>query len=168
MKAFFKGFVYAFNGVKYCLLHERNFRFHTALMVYMFGYLTFYDWFAVSRTEYAVLIALCALVLALEAVNTAVERAVDLAAGGERSRLAHIAKDAAAGAVLLAAIGAVAVGLVILLQPAAFRAMAAYYKTHLYMLGVLAVSLVPTLIFIFHGSKAQEARVPGGDLNGKI
>lgn len=163
MKAFFKGFVYAFNGVKYCLLHERNFRFHTALMVYMFGYLTIYDWFEVSRAEFAALIALCALVLALEAVNTAVERAVDLAAGRERSVLARIAKDAAAGAVLIAAVGAVAVGLVILLQPAAFRALFEYYKTHPLMLGVLALSLVPTLIFIFHGSKAQEARVPGGE-----
>ena len=168
MKAFFKGFVYAFNGVKYCLLHERNFRFHAALMIYMFGYLTVYDWFEVSRAEFAVLIALCALVLALEAVNTAVERAVDLAAGRERSVLARIAKDAAAGAVLLAAVGAVAVGLVILLQPATFRMLFEYYKTHLYMLGVLALSLVLTLIFIFHGSKEQELRVDGGEQNGKV
>ena len=58
----------------------------------------------------------CALVLALELVNTALEAVVDLASP-ERHPLAAVAKDAAAGAVLVASAGAVLVGLVTLWPP---------------------------------------------------
>lgn len=52
----------------------------------------------------------CALVLALELVNTALEAVVDLVSP-ERHPLAKVAKDAAAAAVLLASLGALLVGL---------------------------------------------------------
>jgi diacylglycerol kinase len=54
-----------------------------------------------------------ALVVALELVNTAVERAVDLATAGKRDPLAALAKEAAAGAVLVAAFYAAGIGLYI-------------------------------------------------------
>ena len=108
MKKFLKCFVYAFRGIVFCLANERNMRVHLCFTVYMFGYLTVYDFFDVSRTGFAVLFTLCALVMSLEAVNTAVERAVDLAAKGEISPLAKVAKDSCAGAVLISAIAAVA------------------------------------------------------------
>ena len=97
------------------------------------------------------LIALCALVFGLEAVNTAVERAVDLAANGGYSPLAKAAKDACAGAVLLAAVGAVAAGIVIMYQPEAFKAMAEYYKANLPVLLLLIVSIAASLVFVFAG-----------------
>ena len=52
------------------------------------------------------------MVMALELVNTAVEAVVDLVTE-ERHPLAKIAKDTAAGAVLIAAIMAAIVGLII-------------------------------------------------------
>ena len=58
----------------------------------------------------------CALVLSLELVNTAVEAAVDLAAPDVHDG-ARIAKDCAAAAVLVAAIGAVVVGVAVLGPP---------------------------------------------------
>lgn len=61
------------------------------------------------RVEWAILLLTIFLVLGLEALNCAVERVVDLASPG-RHELARQAKDLAAGAVLLASIGAVAVG----------------------------------------------------------
>jgi diacylglycerol kinase (ATP) len=155
VKNFLKGFVYAGRGVAYCLLRERNMRIHLTFTVYMFGFLTVFDFFEVSRTEFAVLVALCALVLSLEAVNTAVERAVDLASENI-SELARAAKDAAAGAVLISAAASVICGIIILWQPEAFRAMFEYYKTHIAVLAVLAVSIILSLIFIFKGKPGNK------------
>lgn len=150
MKGLAKSFVYAFRGLKYCIVNERNMRIHICFAAYMFGFLTVHDFFEVSRTQLAVLFAVCALVIALEAVNTAVERAVDLSAK-ERNSAAGAAKDAAAGAVLAAAVGSVAVGLAILYQPQAFAKMAEYYKAHTPVLAVLIVSVAASLVFVFTG-----------------
>lgn len=65
-------------------------------------------WFGITSTEWAIIIMLVALMLALECVNTAVEATVDLAAPHWHP-LAKIAKDAAAGALLLVACGSVVV-----------------------------------------------------------
>ena len=146
----FKSFGYAFQGVWTVVRKERNFRIHLTCIGYMLGFLLLTDWFVVSRAEWALLLLACALVLSLEIVNTAVESTVDLATQ-ERHPLAKRAKDAAAGAVLVAAFFAVLVGLVILLQPAAFRAMFAYFSSHLWALALFVLSSVPTSLFIFLG-----------------
>lgn len=150
MKRFLKSFVYAFRGIGHCICSERNMRIHMCFTAYMFGFLTVFDFFEVSRGQVAILIALCALVMSLEAVNTAVENAVDLATD-KQNELARIAKDSAAGAVLVAAIASVAAGIVILGQPDAFRAMFAYYAQNIPVLIVLIISIVLSLVFIFAG-----------------
>ena len=66
--------------------------------------------------EWALLIGACVLVLSAELLNTAIEKAVDLSMP-EQHPLARIAKDAAAGAVLVAAIGAALIGLLVLGPP---------------------------------------------------
>jgi undecaprenol kinase len=71
-------------------------------------------WLGISGPEWAVIFALIALVLGLEMVNTAIEATVDLAHPGLHP-LAKKAKDSAAGAVVVAAIASLAVGLVIFL-----------------------------------------------------
>ena len=126
-------------------------RVHLCFTVYMFGYLTVYDFFDVSRTGFAVLFTLCALVMSLEAVNTAVERAVDLAAKGEISPLAKVATDSCAGAVLISAIAAVAAGIAILWQPEAFKAMFEFYKANIPVFILLLVSVAASVVFIFAG-----------------
>lgn len=65
-----------------------------------------------SVTEWCICLGLFGLVMALELVNTAVEAVVDLVTA-ERHPLAKIAKDTAAGAVLIAAIMAAVIGLLI-------------------------------------------------------
>ncbi len=150
MKNLGKSFVYAFRGITYCIAHERNMRIHLCFTVFMFGFLTVHDFFEVSRGQLAVLIATSSLVLALECVNTALEKAVDLETK-EKNPLAAIAKDAAAGAVLVAAIGSVAVGISILYQPAAFSAMAEYYKENIPVLIALIVSVAASFVFVFAG-----------------
>ncbi len=65
--------------------------------------------FRLAAIEWALIVAAIALVWTAEAVNTAIEAAVDLASPEQHS-LAGKAKDAAAGAVLVAASGAVIIG----------------------------------------------------------
>ena len=88
--------------------------------------------------------------MALEAVNTAVEKAVDLETS-ECNELAKISKDAAAGAVLIAAIGSVAVGISILWQPEAFAAMFEYYRENLPVFIGFIISFIASLVFVFAG-----------------
>ena len=151
MKDLIKSFGYAFRGIAYCINKERNLRIHLCFLVYMFGFLTVHDFFEITRTQFAILIAVSALVIALELVNTGIEKAVDVAVGKEILPFAKASKDAAAGAVLIAAIGAIAVGLVILYQPAAFSAMAEYYKVHIPELILLAVTILISVVFVFAG-----------------
>ena len=71
---FARGFVYAWNGIRAAVKEERNFRFHLCAAFYAF--VAAY-WAGLSAVETA-LIALCvAAVMALELMNSAVERAVD-------------------------------------------------------------------------------------------
>lgn len=150
MKALLKSFVYASKGVLWCIINERNMRAHFSLCVYMYTYLLCFDFFVLTKTEWAIILLVNALVFSLEIVNTAVEKAVDMFTK-ERHPLAKISKDAAAGAVLVSAIFAVVIGVIILGQPDAFRALFTYYKEHIYMLFVLAASLVLTFVFIIKG-----------------
>ena len=77
-KKLFRSFIYAFEGIGYVIKNERNFRIHLSCIIYMFSILLFSDWFSLSRTDYAVLLVVSAVVLSLEIVNTAVENAVNL------------------------------------------------------------------------------------------
>lgn len=150
MKALLKSFVYAGKGIFWCIINERNMRAHFTLCVYMYTYLLCYDFFILTKTEWAIILLLNALVFSLEMVNTAVEKAVDMVTE-EKHPLAKISKDAAAGAVLVSAVFAVVIGVMILGQPQAFRDMFTYYKEHIYMLVILALSLVPSFGFIIKG-----------------
>ena len=156
MKSFLRSFRYAGRGLALCL-RERNFRCHAAVFSYMVGYLAVYDWFQLTRGEWAALLLASAFVLVAEAVNTAVEVLVDLASPGQHP-LAGKAKDIAAGAVLLCALLAVAVGVVILYQPEAFRKLYAYYKENPWMLLVLGVSLAVTGAFILWPVKKDKGK----------
>jgi diacylglycerol kinase len=102
-----RSFRYAFAGLFYVVRSQRNFRIHmTAALVAAALALAL----GFTPVEWAVLATIITLVMTLEMVNTVVEAAVDLASPTHHP-LAKIAKDVAAGAVLLTAIGAVVVGL---------------------------------------------------------
>ncbi len=149
MSSFLKSFVYAFRGVAYGILSERNMRVHFTCLAYMAFFLLRYDFFTVTRTQAAILALAAALVIAAEYINTAVERAVDTASKGKISDSARIAKDTAAGAVLIAALFAVIVGFIILYQPEAFRAMFAYYAANPLSLVLFVLSFVLAVLFMF-------------------
>lgn len=102
---FLKGFLYAFQGIAYCISHERNMRIHTVALLYVSAFSLF---FQLSRVEYAVLFLTFALVMMAEMVNTAIERLCDKTAKEYHPLIKH-AKDMAAGAVLVCAVFAVGV-----------------------------------------------------------
>ncbi len=106
-----KTFGYAFEGILTGIRKERNMRIHTAAMILVVFFGTV---LGLSATEWCICLVLFGLVMALELVNTAVEAVVDLVTE-ERKPLAKIAKDTAAGAVLIAAIMAAVSGCIIFL-----------------------------------------------------
>ncbi len=150
-KKLFKSFTYAFKGIGYVIKHERNFRIHLSCIIYMFSILLFSDWFTLSRTDYAVLLTVSAVVLSLEIVNTGIENAVNLY-GEKHTEFGRIAKDAGAGAVLIAAIFAVLTGIAILFQPQAFSDMFNYFIENPVTLLVFVLSIIPMSLFIFWGN----------------
>lgn len=106
-------FRYAFEGWWYVLRTQRNAWIHAAVSVVVFA-LGF--WLKLSRLEWAIIIVTTMGVWMAEFVNTALEAVVDMVTP-EYHPLAKIAKDVAAAAVLVGAIGAVLVGLLILGPP---------------------------------------------------
>jgi diacylglycerol kinase (ATP) len=97
---------WAFEGVIHVLRTQRNMRIHfalaTAVLILAFSY-------GVTKLELMALLVAISFVLIAEMVNTAIEATIDLATTSF-DPLAKIAKDIAAGAVLIAAVNAIVVG----------------------------------------------------------
>jgi diacylglycerol kinase (ATP) len=102
-------FRFAFHGVGYLLRTQRNAQIHclVAACALALGALL-----GLARWEWLALVLTITLVLAAEGVNTAVEAAVDVATS-QYHPLARVAKDVAAGTVLICAIASVIVGCII-------------------------------------------------------
>ncbi len=104
-------FKYAGEGIWTALKEEPNLKFHffAALVVYLLGL-----YYNISKYDWIIIIIVAGVVISLELTNTAIEAVVnsfteDTHPGAKK------AKDVAAGAVLVAALMAVSVGLIIFL-----------------------------------------------------
>lgn len=91
------------------LLHERNFKVHVLALIVVIS-AGFY--FHITSNEWLIVLLISALVLALETINSAIEKLCDLYTKETHPQLKLI-KDMAAGAVLIAAIFAVVIALII-------------------------------------------------------
>jgi diacylglycerol kinase (ATP) len=102
-------FGHAFRGLSYVLATQTNAKIHifATFCVVVAGYISH-----LSITEWCILTVTISTVIAMEIMNTALETLTDLVSP-EYNKLAGIAKDAAAAAVLVTAIGAIVVGLLI-------------------------------------------------------
>ncbi len=103
----------AFRGLKYSFCTQRNMTIHTVAAVIVI-IAAFY--LQINLTGMLFLLTAILAVMVTEVLNTALEQAIDLFTL-ERNHLAHKAKDIAAGAVLLASLFAVIIGLCILGPP---------------------------------------------------
>jgi diacylglycerol kinase (ATP) len=101
-----QSFNFAFEGVIHVLRTQRNLRIHFAIAVLVLVLALVFD---VSRLELVALMLAITFVLIAEMVNTAVEATIDVATTSF-DPLAKLAKDIAAGAVLIAAMNAIAIG----------------------------------------------------------
>lgn len=108
-----RSFYFAFAGLFFLFRTQRNARIHLFIGACVFAVAW---WVGVSRAEWGVLVLTSACVIILEGLNTAIEAAVDLASPDVHPLAKH-AKDLAAGMVLVAALAAVAVGLIVLGPP---------------------------------------------------
>ncbi len=107
-------FKYAWAGFRYAFISQRNFRIHTiigtlAISLGVFLHLTMVELSVIALTS--------GLVMAMELLNTAIESVVDLTVKQSYHELAKIAKDCAAGAVLISAIASVLVAGVLIIPP---------------------------------------------------
>jgi diacylglycerol kinase len=110
---FFESFGFAWQGIVYVVRTQRNARVHLgAAVVALLLALALH----LGRLEIALLVACIMVVIAAEMVNTVAESIVDLVTDRFHP-LAKVAKDAAAGAVLVTAIGSAAIGLLLLGPP---------------------------------------------------
>lgn len=107
-------FRYAGAGVRYAFTTQRNFRIHVVIGTIA---LSLGGWLQISGVKMAVIGITIAFVLALELLNTALESVVDLTVQQSYHELAKVAKDCAAGAVLIGALAALFVAGIILFPP---------------------------------------------------
>ena len=108
-----QSFAYAAAGCRYMFRWQKNIRM---LTIATFAVASLAIWLRVSALELAALALAAALVWLAEFVNGAVEAVVNLVSADVRP-MAKVAKDVAAGAVLLAAIASIVIGLLVLGPP---------------------------------------------------
>ncbi|MGI6224628.1 MAG: diacylglycerol kinase family protein [Peptococcales bacterium] len=108
---FMKAFGHAWHGIIYCIKDEKHMRIHLFFAVLAIS-LSLY--FRIPVNEWLMVIFSITLVITLEMLNTALERTIDMFIK-ELHPLAKIAKDVAAGAVLVAALNALIIGAVVFL-----------------------------------------------------
>jgi diacylglycerol kinase len=104
-------FKFAIEGIAYCVKSQRNMKIHlcAAIIVSVLGW-----WQQLPFAKIAILVFAVALVLLAEMFNTAIEAVVDIISP-QYNPQAKIAKDVAAGAVLLAALVSLAIGYIVFL-----------------------------------------------------
>jgi diacylglycerol kinase (ATP) len=110
-------FNYAFEGIIHVLRTQRNLRIHFAVAI---GVIAAAAALGVDRLSMIALLIVTAFVLVAEMVNSAIEGAIDVSTTSFDPN-AKLAKDIAAGAVLIASVTALAVGYLVFAHAAAHR-----------------------------------------------
>lgn len=153
MRAFLMGFVYAGRGIAKAVREEKNMRFHLCAAVYVLVFSLFYS---LSRLEYCMVFIVIFLVFATELANTAVEHIVDKLCP-EQNRTAGLAKDVAAGAVLMVCIGAAVCGFLLFWDLRVFAGIFAWFTARPLMLVLFVLSLAASVWFVLgYGAVPQK------------
>ena len=108
-KKLINSFKYAISGIITSFKTERNMKIHILVMILVIiaGIV-----FKLSLLDWIILVIMFGLVISAELFNTAIETTIDMITK-EKNEKAKIAKDVAAGAVLVLAVASVIVGLII-------------------------------------------------------
>ncbi|GBE41183.1 MAG TPA: phosphatase PAP2 family protein [Nitrospirae bacterium] len=113
LRKWIKSANHAIEGILHAAKTQRHMRYHlyAAIIVLISAFLL-----GVGRIELVVLISLAILVISIEMINTSIEIITDILFK-EYDPRAKAIKDTAAGAVLIAAMGAVIIGYIMLFEP---------------------------------------------------
>jgi diacylglycerol kinase (ATP) len=148
-----ESFNFAIEGVIHVLRTQRNMRLHFAAAVVVIVVAVAVG---VSKIELSLLLVSIAFVLVAEMINTAVEGAID-AATTSFDPMAKLAKDIAAGAVLIASVNAVAVGYLVFAGKAADKTAEVLDRVRGAPAQITLVALVLTVIIVI-ATKAWTGR----------
>jgi diacylglycerol kinase (ATP) len=134
----------AIEGVVHVLRTQRNMRIHFAIAV---AVLATAAALGVSKLELIALLLAIAFVLIAEMINSAIEGAIDVATTSF-DPMAKLAKDIAAGAVLIAAVNAVAIGYLVFAGKAADRTARVLDRLRDAPAEITVIALVITVIIV--------------------
>lgn len=147
MRKLLESFNHAINGVIDAVRTQRNMKIHIVAAVLI---LTACFFFNISRVEFLILAITITMVIAAELINTAIEAAVDLSANYYHP-LAKIAKNTAAGAVLVTAINALIVGYFIFgdkISEFSFQVVHKMKNSEPYMILIALIIVILTTVII--------------------
>ena len=139
-----ESFNFAIEGVVHVLRTQRNMRIHFAIAV---AVLLIAAAVGVSKLELIVLLLSITFVLVAEMINTAVEGTID-AATTSFDPMAKLAKDIAAGAVLIAAVNAAAVGYLVFAGKAADKSADVLDRLRDAPAQITVIALVVTVVIV--------------------
>jgi diacylglycerol kinase (ATP) len=149
----FESFNFAFEGIIHVLRTQRNMRIHflIAAVVLVVAFAA-----GVSKLELIALLLAIAFVLIAEMINTAIEGAIDVATTSF-DPMAKLAKDIAAGAVLIATVTAVATGYLIFSEQLASPSSRLLDELQEAPVDLTLIALILTIIVVI-GTKALTGR----------
>jgi diacylglycerol kinase (ATP) len=156
-----ESFNYAFEGIIHVLRTQRNLRIHFAIAVAVIVFALIVN---VTKLELIALLISITFVLISEMLNSAVEAAIDIATTSF-DPMAKLAKDVAAGAVLIASTNAVAVGYLVFSGKVADRSADLLDRLRQAPAELTVVALVLTVIAVI-ATKAYTGR--GTPLRGGV
>jgi diacylglycerol kinase (ATP) len=148
-----ESFNFAFEGIIHVLRTQRNMRIHFAIAT---GVLVGALWLGVDKVELIALLLAISFVLIAEMINSALEAGIDVATTSF-DPLAKLAKDIAAGAVLIATVNAVAIGYLIFSDQIVDRSSRLIERLREAPAEVTLIALVLTIIIVI-AAKAYTGR----------
>ncbi len=160
MKKILDSFNYAIEGIIYSVRTQRNMRLHLSVALLVILACFFYN---ISKVELLILLITVTMVIAAEMVNTAIEFTID-ATTNFYHPLAKIAKNVAAGAVLLTAFNALVVGYIIFwdkLQTISFDMIAKIKNANPYAVFLILI-IVIILTIIAKATYGEGTPLKGG------
>ena len=148
-----ESFNFAFEGIIHVLRTQRNMRIHFAIAA---AVLVASLWVGVTRLELIALLLAISFVLIAEMLNSALEAGIDVATTSF-DPLAKLAKDVAAGAVLIATVNAVAVGYLVFVDHLVDRSSRLIERLRDAPSEVTLIALVLTILLVI-ATKAYTGR----------
>lgn len=147
MKRQLNSFKVALRGIWHAIKSESHIRFHLVAGFYVVIFSLF---FGLTKTQWGVIIILIASIITSEMFNTALEAVCNLGKEGYNP-IVRIAKDVAAGAVLVMSVAAVIVAFIFYFDIEKITAVATHVFTTPWLLILFIVSIIISLVFIVMG-----------------